>query len=166
MSFCRTETDFRRQKDLALKGSCKTSQLVFQMPKDPKRKGRPLKTAGKRTFKIDVRFTEEEYKLISEMERTLGISKTQLVRSRLLENGGRLIINAKAIIAELNQIGIELGHSGNNLNQLAHYANVLKLKNILSPVVVARFHLLLEGHLKSRTELDTSLRKLIRILGH
>jgi hypothetical protein len=135
------------------------------MSEYPKRKGRPLKKVGKRTFKIDVRFTEEEYKLITTMERALGISKTKLVRSRLLHNGAGAVVNAKEVIHELNRIGAELGRSGNNLNQLAHYANILNVKNILSPMVVDRFNLLLENHLKSRTELDTSLRKIIRSLA-
>ena len=99
------------------------------------------------------------------MESALGISKTKLVRLRLLENGAGIIINAKELIRQLNQIGTELGRSGNNLNQLAHYANVLNLKNILSPVVVERFNLLMEEHLKLRAELDKSLRKIIRSLG-
>ncbi len=100
------------------------------------------------------------------MKLTLGISKTQLVRARVLHNGAGTLINAKDLIRQLNEIGAELGRSGNNLNQLAHYANILNQKNILSPVVVERFSLLLESHLKSRTELDTSLRKIIRSLGH
>lgn len=99
------------------------------------------------------------------MERALGISKTKLVRSRLLHNGAGAVVNAKEVIHELNRIGAELGRSGNNLNQLAHYANILNVKNILSPMVVDRFNLLLENHLKSRTELDTSLRKIIRSLA-
>jgi len=135
------------------------------MSKNPKRKGRPPKKEGKRTFKIDVRFTEEEYKLILAMELALGISRTKLIRSRLLHNGAKVVINAKDVIRELNEIGAELGRSGNNLNQLAHYANILNQKNILSPVVVERFNLLLESYLKSRTELDSSLRKIIRSLA-
>jgi hypothetical protein len=135
------------------------------MPEDPKRKGRPPKKAGKRTFKIDVRFTREEYQLISAMERELGLSKTQLIRSRLLHNGAGTVMNAKNMIRQLNHIGAELGRSGNNINQLAHYAHTLNQKKILSPVVAERFTLMLEGHLKIRSELDTSLRKMIRILG-
>ena len=135
------------------------------MSKNPKRKGRPPKKEGKRTFKIDVRFTEEEYKLILAMELALGTSRTKLIRSRLLHNGTKVVINAKDVIRELNEIGAELGRSGNNLNQLAHYANILNQKNILSPVVVERFNLLLESYLKSRTELDSSLRKIIRSLA-
>jgi hypothetical protein len=136
------------------------------MSDDPRRKGRPPKLAGKRTFKIDVRFTEEEYKLITEMEQVLGLSRAKLIRARVLDNGTGLILNAKALIQQLGQIGTELGRTGNNLNQLAHYANILKLKNILSPVLVERFNLLLESHLKTRTELNASLRKIIRSLGH
>lgn len=117
-------------------------------------------------FKIDVRFTEEEYKLITAMELALGVSKTKLVRARLLDNGTGIMINAKALISELNHIGAELGRSGNNLNQLAHYANILNKKAVLSPVVAERFNLLLEDYLKSRAELDTSLRKIIRLLAH
>jgi len=154
------------KRTLALKGSCKTSQLVFPMLEYPKRKGRPPKKEDRRAFKIDVRFTAEEYKLIADMALTLGISKTKLVRLRVLHNGRGTIVNAKDLIRELNQIGTGLGRSGNNLNQLAHYANKLNKKRILSPVVAERFILLLEVHIKNRTRLDISLRKIIRILGH
>jgi Bacterial mobilisation protein (MobC) len=136
------------------------------MAEDPKRKGRPPLTEGKRTFKIDVRFTEEEYKLITEMEQALGLSKTQLVRSKLLHNGTGTVINAKELIGTLIALGNELGRSGNNINQLAHYANTLKLKEILSPVVAERLELMMHDHLRSRTDLNVTLRKLIRMLGH
>jgi uncharacterized protein (DUF1778 family) len=136
------------------------------MAEDPKRKGRPPLTEAKRTFKIDVRFTEDEYKMIVEMARTFGISRTNLVRQRVLKNGDGIVINARALILELNQIGAELSRSGNNLNQLAYYANVLKLKEILSPVVVERYLLLLEENLKCRSKLDATLRKIIRQLSN
>ncbi len=166
MSFCRTETEFRRKRNLARRRVAGKPRNLFSMAEDPKRKGRPLLTGGKRTFKIDVRFTEDEYKLILEMEQALGISRTNLVRQRLLKNGDGIIINTKALILELNQIGAELGRSGNNLNQLAHYSNVLNLKEILSPVVVERYLLLLDENLKSRSKLDATLRKIIRQLGN
>ncbi|TSJ40958.1 MobC family plasmid mobilization relaxosome protein [Mucilaginibacter corticis] len=135
------------------------------MNEDPKRKGRPPLQEGKRTFKIDVRFTEEEYKLILDMEKTLSISKTNLIRTKVLRNGAGTVLNAKALIRELSLLSTELGRSGNNINQLAHHANTLKLKSVLSPAVVKRFILLLENHLKTRAELNISLRRLIRILG-
>jgi hypothetical protein len=135
------------------------------MPDEPKRKGRPLKTEALRAFKIDVRFTKEEYTLITEMARTLGISKTTLVRSKVLHEGKGTIINARQLLRELTDTGAALGRSGNNLNQLAHYANILRLKDILSPVVAERFNLLFEQHLQQRAALEKSLRKLIRTLS-
>jgi hypothetical protein len=166
MSFCRTETEFRRKRNLARRRVAGKPRNLFSMAEDPKRKGRPPLTEGKRTFKIDVRFTADEYKIILDMEQAVGISKTNLVRQRVLKNGDDTVINAKALISALNQIGAELGRSGNNLNQLAHYANVLNMKDILSPVVVERYLSMLDENLKSRSKLDATLRKIIRQLGN
>ena len=46
-------------------------------------KGRPSMKSGKRTKKIDARFTEEEFAVIIALESSLGISKTEIVRRRV-----------------------------------------------------------------------------------
>ena len=127
--------------------------------------GRPVKSGAKRTKKIDVRFTEDEYMLIERMEETLGISKTDLVRERLLQDARLTIVNAKELAAGLNAIGAELGRSGNNINQLARYANTLNKKGMLSPVVMEYFNTLFAKHLENRRQLETVLRKIILALG-
>src|ERR1700743_193658 len=109
------------------------------MPDKPKQSGRPLKGNAHRTRKITARFTEDEYRIIRELEETLGISKTDLVRERLLHGARLTIINAKALVQGLNAIGTELGRSGNNIDQLAKYANTLNKHGILSPEVMAHF---------------------------
>ena len=123
-----------------------------------------MKTGEKRTKKIDARFTEEEYKLVLEMERTLGIRKTDLVRNGLLKNSHSVIINAKELIGQLEKAGAEIGRSGNNINQLARYANMLNKKDILSPVVAERFNILLGQYLDNQKDLETVLRKIIRMM--
>ncbi|HZY39714.1 MAG TPA: plasmid mobilization relaxosome protein MobC [Mucilaginibacter sp.] len=128
-------------------------------------KGRPAKTAGKRTKKIDARFTEDEYKTILELEKTLGVRKTDLVRNRLLENARLTVVNAKELIALLDGVGTELGRCGNNINQLAKYGNVLNKHGRLSPVVMERFNLLFEAYIETQKALEVSLRKIIRALG-
>jgi hypothetical protein len=128
-------------------------------------KGRPLKTEGKRTKKIDARFTEDEFKVVLELEKTLGISRTDLVRTRLLQDARLTVINAKELIALLDSIGTELGRCGNNINQLAKYANVLNKYGRLSPVVMERFNLLFEDYTENQKKLEISLRKIIRALG-
>lgn len=121
--------------------------------------------AGKRIKKIDVRFTEDEYKIICELEKTLGLTKTELIRQRLLSNAGLLVVNANELIVLLDQVGAEMGRCGNNINQLAKYANILKKRGMLSPVVIERFNVLFEQYLKNQQALDASLRKVFRMTG-
>lgn len=121
--------------------------------------------AGKRIKKIDTRFTEDEYQIICGLEKALGLTKTELVRQRLLSNAGLLVVNAKELIVLLDQVGTEMGRCGNNINQLAKYANILKKRGVLSPVVVERFNVLFEQYLKNQQALDTSLRKVFRMTG-
>jgi hypothetical protein len=121
--------------------------------------------AGKRNKKIDARFTEDEYAIICKLEKTLGLTKTELVRQRLLSNAGLLVVNAKELIVLLDQVGAEMGRCGSNINQLAKYANILKKRGMLSPVVIERFNVLFEQYLKNQQALDASLRKVFRMTG-
>ena len=119
-----------------------------------------------RTKKIDARFTETEYTIILALEKELGVRKTDLVRSRLLENAPAVVINAKELIRSLDSIGAELGRSGNNINQLARYANILNNKKVLSPVVMERFNTLFEQYIANQKILEIVLRRIVRAMGH
>lgn len=146
-------------------GTVKTSQLVFLMA-DPKRlKGRPKMVSGKRIKKIDVRFTEDEFSKILALERAMGVSKTELVRMRILNDADRIALNAKEMLRQLDGIGAELGRSGNNINQLARHANTLKLKGSVPPSVITHFNTLLEGYIAKQQKLASALRKIILMLG-
>ena len=118
--------------------------------------------ADKRVKKIDVRFTEEEFKVVLELEKTLGVRRTDLVRTRLLQDARLTIINAKELIAALDRVGTELGRCGNNINQLAKYANILNKYGRLSPVVIERFNVLFENYIENQKNLEAALRKIIR----
>ena len=122
-------------------------------------------TEGRRIKKIDARFTEKEYALVQEMEKNLGIRKTDLVRLRVLNKSHKVLINAKEMITSLDSIGAELGRSGNNINQLARYANILKKQGVVSSAVVERFLILFETYLGQQQGLEAALRKIIRMLG-
>ena len=99
------------------------------------------------------------------LEKELGISKTDLVRRGVLNNAPAVLVNAKEMLRLLDSIGLELARSGNNLNQLARYANILNKRNMLSPVVVERFNYLFESYLKQQKEVQVALRKVLRLLG-
>jgi hypothetical protein len=128
-------------------------------------KGRPVLLEGKRSKKIDARFTEDEYKVVLALEKELSIKKSDLIRRALLSNAPKVLVNAKEMLRLLDAIGLELSRSGNNLNQLARYANILKKRSMLSPVVVERFNYLFETYLSQQKDLDSSLRKVLRLLA-
>jgi hypothetical protein len=138
----------------------------FPLMDNSQLKGGAASKQANRTKKIDARFTEDEYKTILELEKELGISKTNLVRTRVLRNAPEIIINAKDLIRHLDSIGAEMGRAGNNINQLARYANILIKKAILSPVVVERFNILFEQYLEHQKTLEAALRKIIRSMGY
>lgn len=133
------------------------------MEKTQRSKGRPIKEQGKRIKKIDARFTQDEYDTILELEKTLGVRKTDLVRTRLLQDARLTIVNAKELIGFIDSIGTEMGRCGNNINQLAKYANILKKKGVLSPMVSERFNILFEQYIENQKQLEISLRKIIRM---
>jgi hypothetical protein len=119
-----------------------------------------------RIKKIDARFTEAEYQLVLALEKELGVRKTDLVRMRLLGDAPAVVLNAKELIRSLDSIGAELGHSGNNINQLARYANILKKKRMLSPVVMERFNILFEQYIGHQKNLEAALRSIVRAMNH
>lgn len=125
-------------------------------------KGRPALESGRRSRKIDVRFTEEEFAAILKLELALGIRRTEIIRMRVLKDSGLLVVNAREMIQRLDQIGAELGKAGSNINQLARYANTLNKRGMLSSQVLERFNLLFEQYLVNQKSLDLVLRKIIR----
>ncbi|MCC8407721.1 MobC family plasmid mobilization relaxosome protein [Mucilaginibacter sp. UR6-1] len=133
---------------------------------DQKRlQGRPKLGNGKRVKKLDVRFTQEEYDLIIAMEKEFGISKTEILRMRVLNDAGRIIVNGAELLKVLDKAGAELGRSGNNINQLAKHANTLKLQGSVPPQVIGNFNRLMEEYIAIQRLLETSLRKIIRLMG-
>ncbi len=127
--------------------------------------GRPPMTEGRRNKKIDARFTEDEYKTVLDLEKTLGVSRSDLIRTRLLENAPHVLINAKELIMAIDTIGSELGRAGNNINQLARYANILQKRGRMTPDIIAQFNVLLSGYLENQQHLAITLRKIIRLIG-
>ena len=120
---------------------------------------------GKRDKKIDVRFTKEEFELILKLEKALGISKADLIRNRILTGSQRVIVNAEQLIAALDLLGTEMGRIGNNINQLARYANALNRQGILSVVIAERYHILLVKYKEMQNRLEVLLRRMIRLAG-
>jgi hypothetical protein len=146
-------------------GDKKTSQLVFSMADFKKLNGRPKLAGGKKTRFINVRFTEDEFKDVLELEKQLGVTKTDLIRMRILSDAKKTVVNSKELISYLDSAGAEMGRIGNNINQLAKHANTLKLQGRLNPLIIDRFNGLFDEYLRVQQQFEVSLRKILRAMG-
>jgi hypothetical protein len=155
---------FVRQKGSCPPGELKNSATRF-LWRIRMANGRPQLESGKRSKKIDVRFTEDEYNLITSLEKALGISKTEILRKRVLNNARATVVNAKELIICLDNIFAEMNRVGNNINQLAKHANTLKLQGGISPLIIDQFDVHFLKYLQLQQQLEISLRKVIRLVG-
>ncbi|MBB6131525.1 plasmid mobilization protein [Mucilaginibacter lappiensis] len=140
-------------------------QKTLWMEIRKKQKGRPKAPQTNRVKKIDVRFTLKEYEQIQQMEKTFGITKTDLIRKRMLSETQQVVINAKELIRSLDEIGTEIGRIGQNINQFARYANHLKATGVNNESVIIRFNSLFQEYIKSESQLETALRSILRQMG-
>jgi hypothetical protein len=124
--------------------------------------GRPRLETGGRTEHVVVRFTEEEDKQLSALEKELGMNRSEIIRKRVLFDAEMIVINSKSLISELDNVGAELGRAGNNINQLAHHANLLNTAGKLTPEITGKFNVLLENYISIQHDLEISLRQIIR----
>lgn len=124
--------------------------------------GRPPADNG-RTKIIAGRFTIKEVEQINGIAKLYNLSKTELIRSKLLENIEPTLINGAEFTKELRSIGTEIAHIGNNINQLAKHANSLAKVGAMDDSVINRFNVYMNIYNNQSIELNTLLRKIIRI---
>ncbi|MEH3115736.1 plasmid mobilization protein [Pedobacter terrae] len=130
-----------------------------------KQVGRPHLKSGKRNRKISVRFSEEEFNSIVSLEKLLGLKRADIIRKRVLEVNLPLIFDGRSVLASIDQIGLELSRTGNNINQLARYANILNKQRILSPVIFTRYSKELYKHSLLVKSLNMEIRRMLRLMG-
>ena len=66
------------------------------------------------------------------------------------------------LIKKLDTLGASLGKIGNNINQLAKYANIQLKTGKMDPRTLDRYNLLMEQFLKEQQELSKAYRALAR----
>ncbi len=124
----------------------------------------PDKNSNNRIRIIKARLTEEEFKQLLNMEKQLNLSRTEIIRSRVLYNSNAVLVNANDLLQVLTQVGTELGRAGNNINQIARHANVLNKQGLISELVVRDFNELFGNYIKSQQEIEKVFRQLIRLM--
>ncbi len=122
------------------------------------------KNSNNRIRIIKARLTDEEFKQLLNMEKQLNLSRTEIIRSRVLYNSNAVLVNANDLLQGLTQAGTELGRAGNNINQLARHANVLNKQGLINESVVRDFNELFGKYIKSQQEIEKVFRQLIRLM--
>lgn len=82
---------------------------------------------------IMLRLTEAEYATINEM---IGDKPTSSYIRKVVFSKKPIVLNSKEFLSELKEIAIERKRIGNNLNQLAKYANQLMMVNSINKGVI------------------------------
>ncbi|MGN7986497.1 plasmid mobilization protein [Pedobacter psychrodurus] len=135
------------------------------MERKNKQVGRPFLKDGKRNKRLSVRFSEEEFIFILSLEKLLGLKRTDIIRKRVLEVNVALIFDGRSVLASIDQIGLELSRTGNNINQLARYANILNKQRVLSPVIFTRYSKELDKHSLLLKNLNLEIKKILKLMG-
>ncbi len=113
------------------------------------------KEKNNRERKLDIRFTKREFNQIVEQANKLNVSKTKYVRSKIFK-GDIALINPVEFLEQYSSINLEMKKIGNNINQLAKYANMLQQAGQENLNVIVE----LNSYLKSFIDIQKQINKL------
>jgi hypothetical protein len=78
------------------------------------------------------------------------------------EKKSRIIINKKELIKQLDGIGVKINKIGNNIKQIAKYANIQNKSGKVDQNTMIRFEKLMQDYLKEQRMLINAYRALVR----
>ena len=117
-----------------------------------------------KTKKLQMHVTEQEFMKIQGLYQHSGKkSLSDFMRVLVLdEKKNNSIRNNVELIRQLDNIGSELARIGNNINQLAKYANIQILSGKMDRRTMDKFTRQMERYLKERSELAKAYRAMVR----
>lgn len=96
------------------------------MPISDKRKTYNREYA-ERTHRVAVTLTPDEYRRLEKRAGVLGIRPTTLAKELIVSQNGKPETQPEMIRDELQEIRFLLRNVANNINQIAHYSNRIKM---------------------------------------
>ena len=117
-----------------------------------------------RSRRFELRLSEAERTQFLDLEKSLGLSRADIVRIRVLQHSKKMLVNTTEIMKLLDGIGTEIGRSGNNINQLAKHANTLQQQGMLHSTLIRDLAPLLTEYIRLQRRLEQSIRQLIRLI--
>ena len=125
---------------------------------------RKLHQKDRRLVKLQLHVTHEEYEKLQAQFQTSGQRHiSEYLRRLVLDHGKtKILINKSALIRQLDKIGTDISRIGNNINQLAKYANIQHKTGKTDQRTMARFNRNMEKYLLEQQELAKAYRALVR----
>lgn len=109
----------------------------------------------------EIRLTQKEYDKLLQMAAASGRSVSGYIRAKLF-GGEKATINAVEFLKEYRKQIYEMHKTGNNINQLAHYANTCIKSGKLSEAVVQEMNQRFGELIKIEIKLKDAMRKIIK----
>lgn len=113
-----------------------------------------------RTNMVKVRMTNKEKIKLSEMAASSGRNVSEYIRAKLF-GGEKATINAVEFLKTYQMQIYEMQKIGNNINQLAHYANICIKSGMLSEAVVQE----MDQRIGELTKIEIKLEDAMRRIG-
>jgi uncharacterized protein Veg len=152
---------------LSKSGQEKGAQLEKKVNRKQRGGRRKLEQNQKRLIKLQAHVTAMEYEKLNDQFRATGMRYfSDYLRLLILDRGkARSITNKQELIKQLDMIGIQINRLGNNINQIAKYANIQLKSGKIDQRTIERFNNLMEDYLKEERNLINAYRALARNKG-
>lgn len=108
----------------------------------------------------EIRLTQKEYDKLLQMATASGKSVSGYIRAKLF-GGEKATINAVEFLKEYRKQIYEMHKTGNNINQLAHYANICIKSGKLSETIVRE----MDQRIGELTKIEIKLEDAMRRIG-
>jgi hypothetical protein len=131
------------------------------------KKNKPAGSASQtlnRDKRFELRLSAQELADFIELEQQLGISRADIIRIRVLQNSAKVLVNAKALLLQLDGIGTDLGRSSSSINALAILANDMAEQGLLTEAIAGEFNELLRFYVQTQQDIEKVLRQILRLM--
>ena len=114
-----------------------------------------------RNRKITIRFDEATHKEITKQAESANLSVSEYIR-RLLFGRAVTLINVREFLPILKSSIAEQQQTGNNINQLARYANYAEKNGIVNDEIIVEFNRLQRERIKTMRKIEELNRKIMK----
>lgn len=97
---------------------------------------------------------------IKALAKSYGLTMTDYVLKKCLDQ--RLVFNHVEYLKEIHELNLEIARQGNNINQLAKYANTLNISGKLNSEIAEKLTEILSIYSIKQDEIRSAFRRLIR----